>query len=137
MMICRCCKNELSDSAGYSVTDSKCWNCMYGRVGADQMRAEAMIADSFLEYGEAAMDSENVDVQGEFDEWLDGADDADCECDAMCEPENLCPVCEEIAMQESDEADPGEMDGDHDSAMESCGWGTDEDYGYYGDECDF
>lgn len=24
------------------------------------------------------------------------------------------------------------MDGDHDSAMESCGWGTDEDYGYYG-----
>lgn len=25
------------------------------------------------------------------------------------------------------------MDGDHDSAMESCGWGTDEDYGYYGD----
>ena len=22
------------------------------------------------------------------------------------------------------------MDGDHDSAMTSCGWGTDEDYGY-------
>lgn len=26
-----------------------------------------------------------------------------------------------------------DMDGDHDSAMTSCGWGTDEDYGYYGD----
>ena len=26
------------------------------------------------------------------------------------------------------------MDGDHDSAMTSAGWGTDEDYGYYGDE---
>lgn len=26
------------------------------------------------------------------------------------------------------------MDGDHDSAMESAGWGTDEDYGYYGEE---
>jgi len=26
------------------------------------------------------------------------------------------------------------MDGDHDSAMASAGWGTDEDYGYYGDE---
>jgi hypothetical protein len=26
------------------------------------------------------------------------------------------------------------MDGDHDSAMESAGWGLDEDYGYYGDE---
>jgi len=29
------------------------------------------------------------------------------------------------------------MDGDHDSAMTSCGWGTDEDYGYYGDYDDF
>lgn len=26
------------------------------------------------------------------------------------------------------------MDGDHDSAMTSCGWGTDEDYGGYGDD---
>ena len=26
------------------------------------------------------------------------------------------------------------MDGDHDSAMTSAGFGTDEDYGYYGDD---
>ena len=26
------------------------------------------------------------------------------------------------------------MDGDHDSAMTSAGWGTDEDYGHYGDD---
>lgn len=26
------------------------------------------------------------------------------------------------------------MDGDHDSSMTSAGWGTDEDYGYYGDD---
>lgn len=26
------------------------------------------------------------------------------------------------------------MDGDHASALASAGWGTDEDYGYYGDE---
>lgn len=32
------------------------------------------------------------------------------------------------------DADPGEMDGDFDSAMTSAGFGTDEDYGYYGDE---
>lgn len=32
------------------------------------------------------------------------------------------------------EADPGEQDGDHESALASAGWGTDEDYGYYGDE---
>ncbi len=31
--------------------------------------------------------------------------------------------------------DPDEsMDGDFDSAMASAGFGTDEDYGYYGDE---
>jgi hypothetical protein len=28
------------------------------------------------------------------------------------------------------------MDGDHDSAMTSCGWGTDEDYGDYDHEPD-
>ena len=27
-----------------------------------------------------------------------------------------------------------DMDGDHDSAMTSAGWGTDEDYGHYGDD---
>ena len=26
------------------------------------------------------------------------------------------------------------MDGDHESALASAGWGTDEDYGYYGDD---
>jgi hypothetical protein len=26
------------------------------------------------------------------------------------------------------------MDGDHESALASAGWGTDEDYGYYGGE---
>ena len=26
------------------------------------------------------------------------------------------------------------MDGDHGSALAYAGWGTDEDYGYYGDE---
>jgi hypothetical protein len=30
--------------------------------------------------------------------------------------------------------DDDSMDGDHNSAMESAGWGTDEDYGYYGDD---
>lgn len=29
-----------------------------------------------------------------------------------------------------------DMDGDHDSAMTSAGWGTDEDYGYYDDDID-
>ena len=33
-------------------------------------------------------------------------------------------------------ADDCPLDGDHDSAMTSIGWGTDEDYGYYGDDGD-
>lgn len=36
--------------------------------------------------------------------------------------------------EEDDDSYDDSMDGDHDSAMESCGWGTDEDYGYYGDD---
>lgn len=34
----------------------------------------------------------------------------------------------------TDEADPGDMDGDAASALASCGWGTDEDYGYAGED---
>ena len=36
--------------------------------------------------------------------------------------------------QENESTIDESMDGDHDSAMASAGWGTDEDYGYYGDE---
>lgn len=35
--------------------------------------------------------------------------------------------------QSEDEDYDDDMDGDHDSAMASAGWGTDEDYGYYGE----
>lgn len=35
------------------------------------------------------------------------------------------PQAEECSYDES-------MDGDHQSALASCGWGTDEDYGYFG-----
>jgi DNA-binding IscR family transcriptional regulator len=39
-------------------------------------------------------------------------------------------IADEMVKQEYDES----MDGDFDSAMASAGYGTDEDYGYYGDE---
>tara|TARA_Y100001963_G_C6504958_1_gene319526 strand:- start:280 stop:597 length:318 start_codon:yes stop_codon:yes gene_type:complete len=35
---------------------------------------------------------------------------------------------------DGNEAHDDSMDGDFDSAMASAGYGTDEDYGYYGDE---
>ena len=41
----------------------------------------------------------------------------------------------------NDEADDDSyddsMDGDAESALASAGWGTDEDYGYYGDDVDY
>lgn len=40
----------------------------------------------------------------------------------------------EMVEDRADDSYDDSMDGDHDSAMESCGWGTDEDYGYYGDD---
>jgi len=41
----------------------------------------------------------------------------------------------EIAKEHGDFSDYDDgMDGDFDSAMASAGFGTDEDYGYYGDE---
>ena len=38
-------------------------------------------------------------------------------------------IDEFIAME--NEADPGDQDGDHESALASVGWGVDEDYGAY------
>ena len=38
-----------------------------------------------------------------------------------------------IGSSESSSEPNESMDGDHDSAMASAGWGTDEDYGYFGD----
>lgn len=46
---------------------------------------------------------------------------------------DLGSVAEVIEDYEEDNYDDS-MDGDHDSAMASAGFGTDEDYGYYGDE---
>ena len=41
---------------------------------------------------------------------------------------------EDISADDNDYDDS--MDGDHDSAMTSCGWGTDEDYGNFGENDD-
>ena len=46
---------------------------------------------------------------------------------------DLGTVAEIIKDYEEDNYDDS-MDGDFDSAMASAGFGTDEDYGYYGDE---
>lgn len=58
-----------------------------------------------------------------FEDWDAGWFDCDSEnsaCAADCEADDY----------DYDDS----MDGDHDSCMDSIGWGVDEDYGYYGDE---
>ena len=42
-------------------------------------------------------------------------------------------ACEMADQYYNDQYDSLKMDGDFDSAMASAGYGTDEDYGYYGD----
>ena len=39
---------------------------------------------------------------------------------------------EEQLLEEPDYIPGEDMDGDHESGLASCGWGTDEDYGCYG-----
>lgn len=48
-------------------------------------------------------------------------------------PENR-PEAYDDHPYDDEEPDPGEMDGDAESALASVGWGTDEDYGYFGDD---
>lgn len=47
----------------------------------------------------------------------------------MCEANDISEM-----LSDDDDSYDDSMDGDHDSAMASAGWGTDEDYGYYGED---
>lgn len=70
---------------------------------------------------------ENDLIEGTVSHWFD-------EERFQCTEEEFREGCYiEIAYDEEDEADPGEMDGDHASGLASAGFGTDEDYGGYED----
>lgn len=47
--------------------------------------------------------------------------------------EALADLRDQIDEEESGAVFDDSMDGDHQSALASCGWGGDEDYGYFGD----
>ena len=60
---------------------------------------------------------------------------------ALLDEPDLCPSCEQDYLDEDGECgyclhyyDEPDIDFgyEHDSSMASVGWGTDEDYGYYG-----
>ncbi len=85
------------------------------------------------------------------------AEDGVCECedeervDWLCgcgngrlsvpesEVPEFCPLCGAPVAAMVDDYDDYDdsMDGDHESALASCGWGTDEDYGCFDDGGDF
>ena len=55
-----------------------------------------------------------------------------------CEDYNDYYIEENDAYEDEDENEDVDgfddsLDGDHESGLASCGWGTDEDYGHYGD----
>jgi hypothetical protein len=54
--------------------------------------------------------------------------------DSCYDPDNSCEDDEMYNYDDHDDFYGEDMDGDHDSAMTSAGWGTDEDYGDYGDD---
>ena len=66
---------------------------------------------------------ENI-YNSDYDE-IDGLVDVEGYCDEMME--GVYDYSEDDYYDDS-------MDGDFDSAMRDCGFGTDEDYGYYGED---
>jgi hypothetical protein len=96
----------------------------YPRISSfniDPVRFSAMIEEfrAYSETEEKKMpnDYEEMEQESRLYPWLDLA------------------MTEEYYDEEWDEEDwDDEMDGDWDSGMSSAGWGTDEDYGYYGED---
>ena len=68
-----------------------------------------------------------VDVEGHCDEMLDDFHDYDEELE-----DRMDDAHEEY--NDPDDYYDDSMDGDFDSAMRDAGFGTDEDYGYYGED---
>lgn len=63
----------------------------------------------------------------EYNEFLDEVDATD---DEPGENEFVCQEFDDD--RDYEEYFDDSMDGDHDTAMRDAGWGTDEDYGFYG-----
>ena len=69
----------------------------------------------------------------------------ECDCVLVDDEQDVCEECMELLLEEEidleeeigeiDDIDES-MDGDFDSGMTSAGFGTDEDYGFYGGDFD-
>jgi steroid 5-alpha reductase family enzyme len=73
----------------------------------------------------------DVELREAFAKGLSATDAADL---AGVPVEMVQAFFEVLADEQDEESYDESMDGDFDSAMASAGYGTDEDYGYFGDE---
>lgn len=73
----------------------------------------------------------DVELREAFAKGLSATDAADL---AGVPVEMVQAFFEVLADEQDEESYDDSMDGDFDSAMASAGYGTDEDYGYFGDE---
>lgn len=64
-----------------------------------------------------AMDEHDMMAEQQLYPWLD-----DPSCDPSCDASDEDNYCDDA------DADPGDMDGDHESGFTSAGWGCDESY---------
>lgn len=64
----------------------------------------------------------------------DNSEDDDMDYDFAQEVEDYNDYYIEENNVDDDDDYYDDMDGDHDSAMRDAGFGTDEDYGYYGED---
>lgn len=78
--------------------------------------------------------NENLEIEGDMREDVRAELERE-EGWQACEPE---PWTDESVNEYADEyAEREDMDGDHETALRDAGFGTDEDYGYFGGEDDF
>ena len=87
-----------------------------------------LLFDPDNSYEDDKMATNYSDYHYDYHDAFYGEDSADYHPDADHEVESQ--------FDDPDDDFDDSMDGDHDSAMTSAGWGTDEDYGSYQDDID-
>ena len=122
-----------------------CWS-EYGEWSAEQDEADREAMSHEDVYGD---EPDDIDAEAAMEG--EGMDDIDyvcevCGCEVASEADlddGVCEICasegDDVLVDEDDEDYiPGEdMDGDHESALASAGFGTDEDYGCFSGGEDF
>lgn len=81
------------------------------------------------------MYGEDSYLDSHMEDMLSGGGRYDVDEPLWCEQDY--PEPEEPEGEEPSDAEGDAMDGDHESALRDAGFGTDEDYGYFGENDDF